>query len=883
MKDIKASLLGLVNDPSYQPLKKSELAIIFDIDETKAKFFNEVIKELTEEGRISVTKKGRITRPKRSGTIVGKFVAGKSGFGFVDAEEEGVDSLFIPADSVNGAMNGDKVAVELISQSRGDRKAEGAIVEILERGNETLVGMLQINGNFGFVIPDDKRLSEHIFVPKKFFSGAVTRDKVVCRITSWPEIGKKAEGKIIEVLGQKGTRGVEIESIIRKHNLPEEFPKKVIKEAREVAISPTEEEINRRVDLRDLNTFTIDGADSKDLDDAVSVEKLDNGNYRLGVHIADVTHYVKENSQLDKEALKRGTSVYLVDKVIPMLPTELSNGVSSLNPYEDKLTLSVIMEVDKYGKVVDYDIVESVINSKARMTYTEVSDILENDDEKLKKTFAAQVDSFKAAEELANILRKKRIQRGAIDFDFPESKIVLDSEGNVVDIKEYERRIADKIIEEFMILTNETVAEHFARMEVPFIYRVHDYPSLEKMELLNEYMAPYGYFIRGNLEEINPKKLQEILEQLDGKKEKDAISTIMLRSFKHASYSPQETGHFGLGADYYSHFTSPIRRYPDLEIHRIIKDSLNGRLTEKRIAQLEPIVAYASEHSSEQEREAEYAEREVDDYYKAVYMLDKVGQEFTGKVSGVTSFGMFVELDNSVEGLVRLIDMGDDYYIFDEKLHRLIGERTHKTYGLGDMVEVKVESVNPDFREIDFSLVGVSNNRRKDGTVREYSSKYGDSQGTTGSNRTKETQGRSGTKGTKRGQERKDTKAIKHTQGRKDKKDKNSIAGTNDRQGINGINATNEKHEKRVKSKTGEKSSARGKSKDLELPIAKKSAQGGRDPFKKLENDSKGKKAKKNTKAKEKAKIKQKSKGKPKAKTKTKLSTKGKSKFIPSK
>ena len=667
-------------------------------------FYN-FLEELEEDGYIVKTKKGRIMSPNTMGLFVGKFVSHRKGFGFVESDEEFTQDLFIPKDDINGALHNDRVMAEIITPATEDRRAEGKVIKIIKREVTRVVGLFQENKSFGFVVPDDKKFNQDIFIPKRFFSGAKNDDKVVCEITVWPQENRKPEGKIIEVLGQKGERGVEIDSIIRAHGLPEEFPKKVIDEANHVADQDLRDEIARRLDIRDLNIFTIDGEDAKDLDDAISIEELPNGNYKLGVHIADVTHYVKEKSKLDKEALKRATSVYLVDKVIPMLPKQLSNGVCSLNPFEDKLTLSCFMEIDSEGKVVNSDIAETVINSKARMTYTEVSDILEKDDEKLKQTFAAQVDDFIKAEKLARILMKRRQRRGAIDFDFPEAKIILNGNGEVVDIKHYERRISNKMIEEFMLVANETVAEHFYWLQLPFVYRIHETPSAEKMEDLKKFIATFGYTIKGDMENVHPKEIQGIVEKIKGTKEEESISTIALRSMKQAKYSPQCIGHFGLAAKYYCHFTSPIRRYPDLQIHRIIKEQLNNKINNKRQEQLAHIVEYASTQSSERERAAELAERDVHDFYKACYMADKVGQEFEGVVSSVTSFGMFVELENTVEGLIRLANMRDDYYIFDQEKYTIIGERTHKTFKIGDTVKIQVENVNVDFREIDFRLI----------------------------------------------------------------------------------------------------------------------------------------------------------------------------------
>ncbi|GAA0092107.1 ribonuclease R [Paraclostridium bifermentans] len=705
-EELKQKLLGLISEAAYNPLKKEELAMIFDIHHTEMPMFYNFLDELVESGYLILTKKGKYTSPNQMGLFVGKLVSHKKGFGFVESDEEYTQDLFIPADSLNGAMHNDRVIAEITTPATDEKRAEGRIIKVVERAITDVVGTFQESKNFGFVLPDNKKFNKDIFIPKKFFNGARGNDKVVCRITQWPTEDRKPEGKIIEILGQKGDRYVEIASVIREHGLPEEFPKKVLDEAEKVAIEIPQEEIDRRLDLRDMNIFTIDGEDAKDLDDAVSIEVLDNGNYKLGVHIADVTHYVKEKSKLDKEALKRATSVYLVDKVIPMLPKTLSNGVCSLNPFEDKLTLSVFMEINHKGEVVKHDIKETIINSKARMTYTEVSDILEKDDEKLKKTFAKVADDFFTAEKLARILMKRREKRGAIDFDFPEAKIILNNDGDVVDIVQYERRISNRIIEEFMLITNETVAEHFFWLNMPFVYRVHETPAHEKIETLNKFISTFGYVIKGDLESVHPKALQGIIEQIHGKTEEKAISTIMLRSLKQARYSPECVGHFGLAAQYYSHFTSPIRRYPDLQIHRIIKEFLNGKISQKRQDQLAQIVDYASTQSSEREREAELAERDVKDIYKARYMEDRVGEEFVGIVSSVTSFGMFIELDNTVEGLVRLADMGDDYYIFDENTFTILGERTKKMYRIGDVVKIKVEKVNVDFKEIDFKLLG---------------------------------------------------------------------------------------------------------------------------------------------------------------------------------
>lgn len=702
---LKERLLGLINDPDYSPLKKEELAVIFDIHACEAAMFYNFLNELEEDGYICKTKKEKIIAPKTMGYFVGKFVSHRKGFGFVESDEEYTQDLFIPACDINGAMHNDRVMAEIVTPATDERRAEGKIIKVIQREVTRIVGTFQPNKNFGFVIPDDKKFNKDIYVPKKFFSGARENDKVVCEITVWPKEDRKPEGKVVEVLGQKGLKEVEIHSIIKAHGLPEEFPKKVLDEAEHVAIPIPQEEMERRLDIRELKTFTIDGDDAKDLDDAISIEILDNGNFSLGVHIADVTHYVREKSKLDKEALKRATSVYLVDTVIPMLPKTLSNGVCSLNPNEDKLALSVFMEIDHKGNVVKYNIKETIIDSDARMTYTEVSDILENDDEELKAKYSNLVEEFKNAETLAKILMDRRTKRGSIDFDFPEAKIILDKEGKVLEIQQYERRISNKIIEEFMLISNETVAEHFFWLNVPFVYRIHETPSVEKMQNLSKFVSTFGYAIKGDMEEVHPKALQAIVEGIKGKREEEAISTIMLRSLRQAKYAPECVGHFGLAAKYYCHFTSPIRRYPDLQIHRIIKEQLNNKLNQKRQDQLKNIVDYASVQSSERERSADLAERDVKDYYKAVYMYDKIGEEFDGVVSSVTSFGMFIELPDTVEGLIRLANITDDYYIYDDTTYTIMGERTKKTFRIGDPVRIKVDNVNIDAREIDFKLL----------------------------------------------------------------------------------------------------------------------------------------------------------------------------------
>jgi len=606
---------------------------------------------------------------------------------------------------LNGAMHNDRVIARMSRKMGNGKRAEGEIIRIIERVNKEIVGTFESSKNFGFVVSDDKRINYDIYIPKSEFNGAKDGYKVVAAITRWPEARRNPEGRVVEVLGHKDDIGTDILSIIRKYKLPEQFPKKVLNEADNIPDTVTEEEIARRRDLRDMNIVTIDGADAKDLDDAVSIEKLPNGNYRLGVYIADVTYYVKEGSNLDKEALKRGTSVYLVDRVIPMLPKRLSNGICSLNPNVDRLTMSVFMEIDRNGKVVNHEIFEGVIKTKERMTYSDVSDILEKEDPELIKRYDYLVEDFKLMQELAMVLSKRKDRRGSIDFDFPESKIILDDEGRPIEIKKAERRIANRIIEEFMIVCNETIAEHMYWLKIPFVYRVHEVPDSEKIASFNKFIHNFGYHLKGTSEEVHPKALQDLLRKIEGKKEEHIISTLMLRSLRQARYSPENLGHFGLASNYYCHFTSPIRRYPDLQIHRIIREMLNEKLQQNRITKLKGIVANAADRSSERERVAVEAERETDDLKKAEYMSYHVGEEFDGIISSVISFGMFVELENTVEGLVRISTLVDDYYIFDEVNHLFKGERTNKTYRIGDEVRIKVSNVNVSQKEVDFVLI----------------------------------------------------------------------------------------------------------------------------------------------------------------------------------
>ncbi|HHY77325.1 MAG TPA: ribonuclease R [Clostridiales bacterium] len=697
-------ILEYMKEEAYSPMLFQELADALNIEESKLDELKETLEHMEAEGLIVKTRKKRYGLPERMNLIVGRLQGSKKGFGFLIPDNPNMKDIYIPVENLNGAMHNDKVIARITKASIDTMRSEGEIIRILKRANEKVVGTFENCKKYGFVVPDDQRIYQDIFVSREDFGGAKNGYKVVVEITQWPEGRRNPEGRVIEILGHKNDVGTDILSIIRGHNLPEEFPQEVEAQANKIPDEISEDIIKNRRDLRDRVIVTIDGEDAKDLDDAISLEVLPNGNYLLGVHIADVSQYVFENSYLDKEALKRGTSVYLLDRVIPMLPKKLSNGVCSLNPKVDRLTLSCDMEIDNKGNVVKYDIFESVIKTKERMTYEAVNKILEEDDEELKERYKDLVELFKNMEKLMNILRKKRMLRGSIDFDFKETKIILDEKGKPVEIKTYRRGTSEKIIEEFMIVCNETVAEHMYWKELPFVYRVHEDPDPEKIMALNELVHNFGYSIKGT-DEIHPKALQQLLEKITGKREERLISTLTLRSLQKARYDGASLGHFGLASKYYCHFTSPIRRYPDLMIHRIIKEDIHGKLNEKRIKELNEIIPKIAEQSSIRERAAEEAEREVEDLKKAEYMAERIGEEYEGIISSVTSFGFFVELENTVEGLVHVSHMEDDFYIFDEVNHALIGERKRKLYRIGDTVRVRVLSVDIANRSIDFVLV----------------------------------------------------------------------------------------------------------------------------------------------------------------------------------
>lgn len=699
----KNIICQLVEDSCYVPMKEKELAVFMQVQAEDREELKSILAELVEQGKLELTKRGKYV--KGSGkplNLTGTFISNARGFGFVEIDGQEQD-LFIPEEEVNGAFHKDIVSVELLKGQHGKRQ-EARVSAVLSHGITRLVGTFDKAGNFGFVIPDDDKIASDIFVPKERSKGAVTGHKVVVELTDYGDNKHKPEGKVVEILGHLNDPGVDILSIIKGFDLPVEFPERVLNQAQRVAKDVSDADREGRKDLRDVQMVTIDGEDAKDLDDAVSLEKKD-GNYYLGVHIADVTNYVQENSALDREAFERGTSVYLVDRVIPMLPHTLSNGICSLNMGEDRLALSCLMTLDEKGTVTGYEIAETVINVDQRMSYTDVNKILEGDPETINR-YEPLVPMFRLMKELADIVREKRKKRGSIDFDFPESKIILDRDGKPLSIKPYERNAATKIIEDFMLLANETVAQHFYWLEAPFVYRTHDNPDPEKVMKLATFINNFGYFIKvkSGDNEIHPKEIQKLLGKIEGTPQEALISRLTLRSMKKAQYTVDCTGHFGLACQYYCHFTSPIRRYPDLQIHRIIKEQLRGRLLEKRIEHYQEILPQVAKHSSEMERRADEAERETEKLKKVQYMEDKIGQIFDGVISGITAWGIYVELPDTVEGMIHVSRLAGDYYYYSEESYEMIGRDTGRCFKLGQRIRIMVDGVDYLQKSIDFVL-----------------------------------------------------------------------------------------------------------------------------------------------------------------------------------
>ena len=712
MEEREKLILDFMKEEQYVPMKAKEIALFLEVPKQEYREFTLVLDRLEKQYFIQKSRKGKYSLIDETRYKKGIFRANEKGFGFVKINDD--EEVHIARNQTNGALNEDEVLVEILQDTK-NKNREGRVVSILKHAKTTLVGTFQNHKTFGFVVPDDRKFGTDIYIPKKYFHDAHTRDKVVVELTVFVEKGKSAEGKIIEVLGKTDETGVDMLSLVKEYNLPYEFPKPVLEEAKAIKEQILKKEIPRRLDLRNKEIFTIDGEDAKDLDDAVFVEELENGNYRLGVCIADVSYYVKENSKLDKEAFIRGTSVYMLDRVIPMLPKELSNGVCSLNAGKDRLALSVIMEIDKQGKVVSSEIQKAIICVTKRMSYHEVSILLDSiegkeitkEQEKIVEDNKNYLGHFERMAKCAKILKKRREKQGSLNLDIPESKLLLDENGYVLDIKPYELTFANEIIEQFMLTANETVAEQFYWLEAPFIYRVHEEPDEDKIKELNTFLYNLGYHVKASKDNIHPKAFAEVLDKIKGKEEEKVISHFILRTLKVARYESENKGHFGIASKCYCHFTSPIRRYPDLFIHRIISHYIDkGYSVEEDWKEKEQALAVkAAEQSSEREKVAKEVERESIDMKMAEYMEGKIGENYDGIVSSITSFGMFVELGNTVEGLIRFEHMGEDYFFYDENRKMLIGERTKKAYHIGDKVSVRVIDASKELRRIDFELV----------------------------------------------------------------------------------------------------------------------------------------------------------------------------------
>ncbi len=692
----KDKIVELIEDKIYKPMTIKDLLYFLEVPQEDEDEFNKIIEELVNEYKIILTKKGRLVSLKSEKMCVGTFLPSQRGFGFVKFSDEEKD-IFIHQSKINGAMFNDKVLVKIVQDGGNGKKKEGEVIKIISASNSLIVGLFEASKDFGFVVPDNQKIGTDIFIPRKGKNGAVAGHKVLVEITKPPKDGNSPEGKVVEIIGHINDPGVDILSIIYEYNLNLEFPADVMEEAKNISNEVLEEDLIGRTDYRHEQMVTIDGEDAKDLDDAINIKKLDNGNYLLGVHIADVTNYVKEGSPLDKEAVKRGTSVYLVDRVIPMLPHTLSNGICSLNAKVDRLALSCIMEIDQNGNVVNHKIEKTVININERMTYTAVNDILTNENSEYKKQYKDFIEMFETMESLRNILFKKRSDRGAIEFDFPESKIILE-DGKPIDIVERVRNTATSIIEEFMLVCNETVAEEYYWMELPFVYRSHETPNEEKIEKLKDFIGYFGHYLKGKV--THPKSIQKLLQNIKDTEEEKIISKLILRSMKQAKYTASNGGHFGLSAKYYCHFTSPIRRYPDLQIHRIIKENIDKQLDQKRISKYSKTLEEIANECSVNERIAEEAERETIKLKKAEYMKEHIGEEFEGIVSSVTSWGIYVELPNTIEGMVSNNTLSD--YVYDETNMQYVGEDTYK---IGKKVKVLVSGVNISKRNIDFEFV----------------------------------------------------------------------------------------------------------------------------------------------------------------------------------
>lgn len=717
MSSLRERILEIINEDDYKPMTINEFKEATDSHNSDD--FKEMVKmmvSLEDSGIVYRTKKDKYMKVSESNLVKGTLSMHKRGFGFLRPENSELEDIFIPPTEINGAYEGDTVLAEVLNETKGDNQ-EGSITSILTRGVTRIVGEYIDNGGYGFVLPDSKKMTSDIFIPKKQNLGAVSGHKVLVEITKFPDGagGENPEGHVIQILGHKNDPGVDILSIIHQHGINIDFPQEVLDQAEKVPDEIAPAEIKERKDLRDELTITIDGADAKDLDDAVAVKRLKNGNYMLTVSIADVSYYIEENSAMDQEAYERATSVYLVDRVIPMIPHRLSNGICSLNPHVDRLTMSCQMEIDQNGSVVSHNIFQSVIHSDRRMTYDAVNKMVEDEDQALIEEYSDVYPMIQDAVKLAEILRTKREKRGAIDFDFNEAKVLVGPDGSPEEVVLRTRGTGEKLIEEFMLAANETVAENFHWMDVPFLYRVHEDPKEEKLRKFFDFITNFGIVVKGKGNDIHPRALQDIIEEVEGRPEEMVISTLMLRSMQQARYADESLGHFGLSTEFYTHFTSPIRRYPDLIVHRLIRKYLiEGKTDQKTLDKIEKVLPEMAEHTSGRERRAQDAERDTDDLKKAQYMQKYVGETFEGVISGVMNFGMFVELPNTIEGLVHVSNMTDDHYQYHERHMALIGERTGKVFRIGDPVEVTVTDVNIEERLIDFQVVGMPERVRRE-------------------------------------------------------------------------------------------------------------------------------------------------------------------------
>lgn len=706
MNNRQQALMDIIGRPEYKPLKLKEFRMLLEVPEQESESLKNDLNELVNQGKLIRTQRQKYMVNDDTNYAVGKYIAHPKGFGFVDlAEQE--DDVFIGKDDTGQAIDGDTVSVRITAQKSEDKRMEGKILQVLERGISELIGTYETGDDFGFVIPDNRRILRDIYIAKQHNLHAVNGHKVVVEILNWGDRDKKPEGKITRIIGHVDDTETEIQSIIMAYGLPNVFQPPLLEEVARIPAQVSVEEIaaqTQREDWRSHLTVTIDGEDAKDLDDAITLVKKGE-HYELGVHIADVSHYVRQDSLLDQEALRRGTSTYLIDRVIPMLPKELSNGICSLNAGQDRFCLSCIMEVDGSGQVVSHRIVETVINVDQRLNYSEVARVLEENDNQLMIQYHHLLDLFYDMKRVQQILHAKRVQRGSIDFNFEESKFKLDAEGRILEVMPYHRNIATKIIEEFMLLANETVAEDFYWQEIPFLYRNHDEPDNEKIKYLANFIYNFGYSIQGRLENLHPKEFQRLISSIQGTDEESVVSRLILRSMKQAKYEEYCNGHFGLAANYYCHFTSPIRRYPDLQIHRIIKQAINGQLSDEKTKHYADILPHVGRETSRLERRAVEVEREVTKYRKCEYMEDKIGQIYDGVISGLTNWGMFVELDNTVEGLVPMTWLDDDYYQYNADQMILVGEHSQKIYRLGQKLKVQLMKVDKRQKTIDFKLV----------------------------------------------------------------------------------------------------------------------------------------------------------------------------------